>query len=65
LCAVGVGKNDRVAFLGLNQPMFLFALFAPARLGAIFVPVNFRLTGPELASVPDHDGMFASPGSVN
>ena len=49
LCAIGVGKNDRVAFLGLNQPMFLFAMFATARLGAIFVPLNFRLTGPELA----------------
>ena len=29
--------------------MFFFAMFAAARLGAIFVPLNFRLTGPELA----------------
>ena len=27
----------------------LFSMFATARLGAIFVPLNFRLTGPELA----------------
>jgi fatty-acyl-CoA synthase len=49
LAALGVAKSDRVAFLGLNQPMFLFSMFAAARLGAIFVPLNFRLTGPELA----------------
>ena len=46
LHGLGVRRGDRVAFLGLNQPMFLFALFASARLGAIFVPLNFRLTGP-------------------
>ena len=49
LAALGVGRGERVAFLGLNQPMFFFVLFASARLGAIFVPLNFRLTGPELA----------------
>ncbi len=45
----GVVKGERVAFLGLNQPMFFFVMFAAARLGAIFAPLNFRLTGPELA----------------
>ena len=49
LAALGVEKGDRVAFLGLNQPMFFFVMFGCARIGAIFVPLNFRLTGPELA----------------
>ena len=49
LKALGVARGDRVAFLGLNQPMFFFSMFATLRLGAIFVPLNFRLTGPELA----------------
>jgi acyl-CoA synthetase (AMP-forming)/AMP-acid ligase II len=49
LHGLGVQRGDRVAFLGLNQPMFLFAMFATARLGGIFVPLNFRLTGPEVA----------------
>ena len=39
------------AFLGLNQPAFFVTLFAAARLGAIFVPLNFRLTGPELTYI--------------
>jgi fatty-acyl-CoA synthase len=47
----GVCSGDRVAFLGLNQPAFLETLFASARLGAVFVPLNFRLTGPELAFI--------------
>ena len=48
LRAEGVCQGDRVGFLGLNQPAFLETLFAAARLGAIFVPLNFRLTGAEL-----------------
>ena len=44
----GVCHGDRVGFIGLNQPAFFETMFAAARLGAIFVPLNFRLTGPEL-----------------
>ena len=56
LHGLGVQRGDRVAFLGLNHPMFLFALFASARLGATFVPLNFRLTGPEeAANIGDAD----------
>ena len=59
LRALGIGKGDRVAFLGLNQPMFFFSMFAAARLGAIFVPLNFRLTGPELAFMIEDCGAAA------
>jgi len=48
LRAGGTCHGDRVAFLGLNQPAFFETLFAASRIGAIFVPLNFRLTGPEL-----------------
>jgi fatty-acyl-CoA synthase len=53
----GVRSGDRVGFLGLNQPAFLETLFAVARLGAIFVPLNFRLTGPELAFIISDSGI--------
>ncbi|MCB2100503.1 MAG: long-chain fatty acid--CoA ligase [Rhodobacterales bacterium] len=43
----GVGRGDRVAYLGLNSPQFLLLLFACARLGALFIPLNWRLAGPE------------------
>lgn len=53
---LGVRHGDRVAFLGLNHPAFFELLFATARLGAIFVPLNFRLTGPELSFVVNDAG---------
>ncbi|WP_459548589.1 acyl-CoA synthetase [Nocardia sp. X0981] len=51
LHARGLGRGDRVAFLGANQPAFLETLLAAARIGAIFVPLNFRLAPPELAFI--------------
>jgi fatty-acyl-CoA synthase len=53
----GVAKGERVAFLGLNQPAFVLTMFAAARLGAIFVPLNFRLTGPELSFIINDAGV--------
>jgi hypothetical protein len=48
LCGLGVAHGDRVCYLGPNDPAFLETLFARGALGAIFVPLNFRLSGPEL-----------------
>jgi fatty-acyl-CoA synthase len=56
LRAQGLCQGDRVAFLGFNQPAFLLTLFAAARLGAIFVPLNYRLTGPELSYIINDAG---------
>ncbi|MDQ0754967.1 long-chain fatty acid--CoA ligase [Arthrobacter sp. B3I4] len=44
----GVGKGDRVAYLGENDPSFLETLFAAGLLGAVFVPLNTRLAPPEI-----------------
>ncbi|MFJ5958410.1 o-succinylbenzoate--CoA ligase [Paenarthrobacter sp. NPDC092416] len=44
----GVAKGDRVAYLGENHPSFVETFFACGLLGAIFVPLNTRLTAPEL-----------------
>ena len=46
--ARGISKGDRVAGVMLNCPAFLEALFACAKLGAIFVPINFRLSPEEV-----------------
>ncbi|MGH8822394.1 MAG: AMP-binding protein, partial [Rhodoferax sp.] len=47
----GVRAGDRVAYLGLNQPDQIVLLFALARLGAILVPLNYRLAPPEWSAV--------------
>jgi fatty-acyl-CoA synthase len=49
LRASGVGRGDRVAYLGPNHPAFLEAFFATGVLGAVFVPLNTRLAAPEIA----------------
>jgi fatty-acyl-CoA synthase len=47
----GVQSGDRVAWLGFNHELQLVTLVACARLGAVFVPLNFRLAVPELQQV--------------
>jgi fatty-acyl-CoA synthase len=49
--ARGVGRGDRIAFLGENQPAFVEVLFGAARVGVVFVPVNTRLAAPEVAHI--------------
>ncbi|MCF8060955.1 MAG: long-chain fatty acid--CoA ligase [Deltaproteobacteria bacterium] len=46
--SLGIEKGDRVAAMLPNCPEFLEIYLACSRLGAIFIPVNFRLAGPEL-----------------
>lgn len=59
LAAHGVGRGDRVGYLDFDGPMFFVSQFAAARLGAIFVPLNFRLSGPELAFIINDAGLQA------
>ena len=47
LSAQGVLPGDRVAHLGYNSAEQLLLLFACARLGALFVPLSWRLAPPE------------------
>jgi fatty-acyl-CoA synthase len=43
----GIGHGDRVAILSLNRPDYLVLLYACARLGAMLVPLNWRLAPAE------------------
>ena len=44
----GLKKGDRIAVDLLNCPEFLVSYFAAAKLGLIFVPLNYRLVSGEL-----------------
>jgi len=48
LAGQGVEPGERVAFLSANTTDIFEALFACAKLGAILVPLNWRLAIPEL-----------------
>jgi len=54
LQSLGLRKGDRVVVMLKNCPEFIELYLACARLGAIFVPVNFRLTAPELAHIVEN-----------
>ena len=49
LRTLGIGRGDRVAYLGPNAISTFECLFASGRRGAIFVPLNTRLAGSEIA----------------
>src|SRR3954454_24041975 len=53
---LGVGRGDRVAWFGANHPAALETLYACGQLGAVWVPVNARLTAPEARYVLEHSG---------
>lgn len=61
----GVGPGDRVAYCGFNRLETFDLLFGCARLGAILVPLNFRLVEAELSiQIADSDPavLFAADG---
>lgn len=47
----GLGHGDRVAWYGLNHPDVFVLLFACARIGAVLVPLNWRLATEEIAQI--------------
>ena len=62
--AIGIRKGDRVAVLAQNNPRVFEILYACARVGAIMVPMNWRLSPHELKAIMEdfspkllvHDG---------
>ena len=54
LLQAGLRGGERVAVLLGNSSEYFEIYFACARAGLVTVPVNYRLTGPELAQIIDH-----------
>jgi acyl-CoA synthetase (AMP-forming)/AMP-acid ligase II len=59
LSGLGVGKGDRVALLLMNGAEFIETFFGLAKLGAVVVPVNWRLVPDELAFILKDSGSVA------
>jgi len=51
LLAEGIKQGDRVATVARNSDAFIVLFFAAAKIGAVFVPINFRLTAPEIGRI--------------
>lgn len=59
LAAAGVAKGDRVLVQSRNSNRMFESMFACFRLGAVWVPANFRLTPPEIAYIAASSGAVA------
>ncbi|HET6968697.1 MAG TPA: AMP-binding protein, partial [Ornithinibacter sp.] len=55
----GVAPGDVVGLLSYNRPEMLEAMFAANHLGAVAMPVNWRLAGPEVRYLLEHSGAKA------
>jgi fatty-acyl-CoA synthase len=53
---LGVAAGDRVATYGRNSDAYLLAFLGCGRLGAVHVPINYALTGDELAYLVEQSG---------
>jgi fatty-acyl-CoA synthase len=59
LMELGIGRGDVVAILLYNCPEFLEATFAINRLGAVWLPLNYRLAAAEWQYILGHSGAKA------
>lgn len=53
LADLGIAPGDRVAFLGQNSHWMIETYFAPCLIGAIMLPVNYRLSEDEQVALLD------------
>jgi acyl-CoA synthetase (AMP-forming)/AMP-acid ligase II len=51
LAAHGIGADDVVAVMMKNSAAFLELAFAVSHLGAVFLPINFRLAADEVGYI--------------
>jgi fatty-acyl-CoA synthase len=52
----GIGEDSVVALLMKNSPAFVELAFAVSHLGAVLLPVNYRLAGDEVRYIAGHAG---------
>ncbi len=57
LAKMGIRKEDRVGMLQVNCPEYIESYFAAAKIGAIFVPLNFRARSEELSYMIGNAGI--------
>ncbi|MBS46145.1 MAG: acyl-CoA synthetase [Nocardioides sp.] len=60
LRGLGLARGDRVAAYGKNSDAYLLGFLGCARAGLVHVPVNFALTGEELAYLVHQSGAAAA-----
>jgi acyl-CoA synthetase (AMP-forming)/AMP-acid ligase II len=53
---LGVAQGERVAIVSPNSARFLTSFFGVSGYGRVLVPINFRLSAPEISYIVEHSG---------
>src|SRR5438045_4117109 len=53
---IGIRRGDRVAYLSPNSPAQLESFYAVPQVGAVLVPLNYRLTADDFVYLINHSG---------
>ena len=53
---LGVNEGDRVAYIAPNTHALLESFYAIPQIGAVLVPINYRLTADDFAYIIEHSG---------
>lgn len=53
---LGIQKGDRVAYIAPNTHSLLESFYAVPQIGAVLVPINYRLTAEDFTYIIDHSG---------
>src|SRR4030081_3096444 len=56
LQGLGVQPGDRVAYIAPNTHAQLESFYAVPQIGAVLVPINYRLSADEFAYIIEHSG---------
>jgi fatty-acyl-CoA synthase len=59
LLAHGVGRGDRVCILSPNSHFFLESFYGTSQIGAVLVPLNYRLVAADHEYILNHAGVKA------
>jgi fatty-acyl-CoA synthase len=56
LQGMAIGHGDRIAYIAPNTHAMLESFYAAPQIGAVLVPINFRLTPQDFAYIVNHSG---------
>src|SRR5699024_5351733 len=64
----GIEKGDRMAMFSRNNLDFVIVQYALARIGAVFIPINYMLRGNDISYILEHaevKGIFTEKDHIS
>ncbi len=68
LLAHGLGKGDRIAYVGKNSDLYFELMFGAAKAGVVLVSINWRLASEEIRFIIEDSGsllVFSGPETLS